>query len=103
MFVQVFDVKIFRIYLAVRLDPLGPWLVVEMVVPVETLVSLHRLLKVKLELGVLGLKAYRNSIADLRGHGKMRPSLQDLVSLVLELVLAALIKLLHLLPDHVRV
>lgn len=69
-----------------------------MVVAFKSLVPLNRILKLKLDLGILRLEVYRQFIHLLRGQGEVRPPGEEFMFLMLKVELASLEKLCNHLP-----
>jgi len=73
-----------------------------MIFTFKSLISLDCVLELELDLGVVGGELETDFVDELRCHREVRPPLQVLVPLVLQLVLSALVKLDHHVPDVLR-
>jgi len=68
-----------------------------MIFSFKSLISLHRVLKFELNLGVIGIKFERNLVYKFRGKGIVSPALQKFVFLVLHFVLPHFVKMAEVL------
>jgi len=70
-----------------------------MIFTFESLISLDRIFELKLDLGVVGGELEADFVDELGCHREVWPPLQVLVPLVLQFVLASLVKLNHHVSD----
>lgn len=94
-----FSIEILWVDHTVWLESLWPWIIIKMVIATKSLVTLYSLFEFELNFREVRTELQGDFIDKLRGQGKVRPSGEVFVFLMLQFVLTTLKEIIEFLSD----